>query len=223
MSDSDLKKEWKKWHPKKIFLNNSEKKHNVFWNTSALKETDFSTEKKDELNHKFKNSNRLQKESCHDNKLSFLNIQRQLEEKEKKYALLNNKLRNLCSSFESTMSFFEKTLSSRLLKTILMVASYIVGEKFSINESVLLERVKKIVDNDNFFLKQPKLVVHPGNKQILEKILKQPIHSKWELVFDKSIDINSFKILSEQSNIDGTIHARWKEIYRIILEKEKEN
>lgn len=218
MSDADLKKTWKKWHPEEIFLNNSEKKYNVFWNTSVLKETDFSTEKKDELDRKFKQLNKLQKQSFNDESC-FLNIKKELEEKKRKYVLLNDKLKNLCLSFESEISLFEKTLSSRLLKTILMVSSYIVGENFLINESVLLEKVKKIVKNDNFFLKKPKLVVHPSNKKMLEEILKKSVDNKWELVFNNSIDINSFKILSEQSNIDGTIYARWKEVYRVILEE----
>lgn len=112
-------------------------------------------------------------------------------------------------------------LFSRLLKTILIVSSYIVGEKFLINESILLKKINKIIKNDDFFLKKPQLIIHPNNKKILEKVLKQSKNNKWELVCNKSIDINSFKIHSEQSDIDATIYARWKEVYRIILGEEE--
>ncbi|QCI18067.1 flagellar assembly protein FliH [Buchnera aphidicola (Aphis nasturtii)] len=221
MSDLDLKKDWKKWYPEEIFLNNSANNYNVFWNKSFLKETDFYTVKKNELNNKHKQSNEPKKISFNNDESYFLNIKKNLEEKKQKYISLNNTLQDLCLHFESTISLFEKTLFSRLLKTILIVSSYIAGEKILINESVLLKKVNKIIKNDNFFLKKPKLVIHPSNKKILEKILKKSIDNKWELVCNQSIDINSFKILSEQSNIDATIYARWKEVYRVFLEEEE--
>ncbi|KAF0740972.1 ATP synthase subunit beta, mitochondrial [Aphis craccivora] len=119
----------------------------------------------------------------------YLKLKNNLEEKENEYTLLNHKLRDLCSNFESAISLFEETLFSRLLKTVLIVAS------------------------DNFFLKKPQLVIHPNNKKILEKLLKQSKNNKWELICNKTIDPNSFKIHSEQSDIDATIYARWKEVY----------
>ncbi|QIQ41131.1 MAG: flagellar assembly protein FliH [Buchnera aphidicola (Aphis urticata)] len=219
MSDLDLKKDWKKWYPEEIFLNNSANNYNVLWNRSFLKETDFYTVKKNE--NKYKQSNEPKKISLNNDKSYCLNIKKNLKEKKQKYIALNNTLQDLCLHLESEISLFEKTLSSRLLKTILIVSSYIVGETILINESVLLKKVNKIIKNNNFFLKKPQLVIHPSNKKILEKILKKSIDNKLELVCNKSIDINSFKILSEQSNIDATIYARWKAVYRVFLEEEE--
>ncbi|QCI16341.1 flagellar assembly protein FliH [Buchnera aphidicola (Aphis craccivora)] len=219
MSNLDLKKEWKKWNPEKIFLNNSKKNYDFFRDIEILKETDFSTLKKNKLTNEFKQLDKIKKKSFN-NELDYLKLKNNLEEKENEYTLLNHKLRDLCSNFESAISLFEETLFSRLLKTVLIVASYIVGEKFLINESILLKKIKKIIKSDNFFLKKPQLVIHPNNKKILEKLLKQSKNNKWELICNKTIDPNSFKIHSEQSDIDATIYARWKEVYRIILEEE---
>ncbi|QCI18639.1 FliH/SctL family protein [Buchnera aphidicola] len=220
MSNLDVKKDWKKWYPEEISLNHPKKNYNVFWNISTLKESDFYVIKKPKLNHKFKESNQI-KDNFFKNESYLLNIKKNLIEKEKKYVLLNKNLKDLCVNFESTITLFEKTLFSRLLKTTLIICSYIIGEKISINESSLLKKVNKIVKNDDFFLKKPKLVIHPSNKKIFEKILKQSINNKWEFIYSENIDINGFKIQSENSNIDSTINARWKEVYRMILEEEK--
>ncbi|QCI16912.1 flagellar assembly protein FliH [Buchnera aphidicola (Aphis helianthi)] len=220
MSNLNVKKEWKKWYPEKIVLNNPKKNHNIFWNKNVLKETDFYIIKKNELINQLKNSDEFEQNSFN-SKSDFLKIKKNLKEKEKKYILLNSKLQDLCINFESTIAVFEKTLFSRLLKTVLIISSYIIGEKFLINKSILLKKINKIIKDDKFFLNKPRLVIHPSNKKILEKILKQSINNKWELVCNKSIDINSFKIESDNSNIDSTIYSRWKEVYRVILKEEE--
>ncbi|QFQ32817.1 flagellar assembly protein FliH [Buchnera aphidicola (Aphis fabae)] len=221
MSNLNLKKVWEKWSPEEIFLNNSKKNYDFFSDTRLLKETDFSAVKQNKLTNEFKQSDQIKRKVFKNEESYYLNIKKNLEEKEKEYISLNEKLKNLCVNFESTISIFEKMLFSRLLKTILIVSSYIVGEKFLINESILLKKINKIIKNDDFFLKKPQLIIHPNNKKILEKVLKQSKNNKWELVCNKSIDINSFKIHSEQSDIDATIYARWKEVYRIILGEEE--
>lgn len=219
MSNLDMKNKWEKWHPKKVFLNNSKKKYYFFQDIGFLNETDFCTINKNKPNKPIKKLNELEQEL--NEKKYFLNIKKKLEDKEKEFNSLNDKLKNLCVDFESQIYLFEKTLFSRLLKTILIISSYIIGENVSINESILLKKVKKIIKDDNFFLNKLQLLIHPSNQQILEKILKKSKNNKWELVYNKNIDINSFKIQSENNDIDATIYARWKEVYRIILEEEE--
>lgn len=223
MSNLDAKKDWEIWHPEEIYLNDSKKNYDFFWNTIFFKEVDLFHAKQHESDNELKKIDVIKQKSCNNEKLNFLNIQKNLEIKEKKYILLNNKLQDLCVNFESTIALFEKTLFSRLLKTILIISSYVIGEKFLINEDILLKKIKKIIKSDNFFLKKPQLVIHPSNKKILEKILKKRLNKTWELVCNKSIDINSFKIYSEQSDIDATLYARWKEVYRLILEEAEEH
>ncbi|WP_348769474.1 FliH/SctL family protein [Buchnera aphidicola] len=214
----DKKNEWKKWYPEEVFLRNVTKNYNVFWNRMLLKETDFFSAKK---NNQLKQSVELQAKTINDDKSYFLNIKKKLKEEEEKYIVLNNDLKNLCLNFESSLLLFEKTLLSRLLKTVLIVSSYIIGEKISINEPILLKKINQIIKSNNLFLKKPQLIVHPTNKKILEKFLKKSKNNKWELVLDKNVEINSFKIQSDYNNIDATIYARWKEVYRVILEEEK--
>ncbi|CAL4318712.1 Flagellar assembly protein FliH [Buchnera aphidicola (Protaphis terricola)] len=222
MSNLDKKKQWEKWYPEEVLLNDSKKNNFLFWNSNILKETDFYVKKNPQENNKFvtvsKKSDKIEDPIFSD---QLLNLKKNLQEKEKEFTILNHKLERLCLNFENTITIFEKMLFSRLLKTILIISSYIIGEKISIKKTVLLNKINKIIENKNFFLKKPKLIVHPINQKIIEKLLKKS-NKKWELVFDQNIDINSFKIQSENGDIDATIFSRWREVSNIIFQEEKD-
>jgi flagellar assembly protein FliH len=216
----DIKKNWKPWYPEEIFLKKSKNNKTYFWNSYKLTEKDFFTniENKKNLN-KLKTVDKL-KNAYFNEEAYNLGFQNGLKEKEKKYISFTHNLDQLLSNFNVSISLFDKMLFTRLLKTVLIISSYIIGKKIEIDESILLKNIKKIMNNDSFFLKKKQLIVHPNNKEILEKIINNSIHKdKWELCYDNNIDINGCKIRSENGDIDNTIDARWKELCRLVSEE----
>jgi len=214
---SDKVKKWKLWYPEEIFLKKSKKNKNYFWNISHLKEQDFcnNINKSYDLVKKNDDLKELKKEIYN---YGFQDGFKKSEEKND--TLLRHKLNKLLSNINTASILFEKMLFKRLLKTILIISSYIIGKNLEINESLLLKQVKKIIDKDTFFLKKKQLIIHPNNKKILEKILQNSIcKDNWELCYDGKIDINGFKIRSENGDIDNTIDARWKELCRLVSEE----
>lgn len=55
--------------------------------------------------------------------------------------------------FEKSFSIFQNTLSSRLLKIVLIVTSYVIGKKTDANESFLIKHIKKLFKKMVFFKK----------------------------------------------------------------------
>ncbi|AAM67639.1 flagellar assembly protein FliH [Buchnera aphidicola] len=220
MSNIDVKQNWKRWYPEEIFLKNSKNKKKYFWNLYKLTQQDFFTN-----NENKKNSNKLKKTDelkDYPSKEEAYNLafKSGIEKKEEKKILFNDNLNKLLSNFEAAISLFDQMLFTRLLKTILIISSYIVGKNIKMDELILLKNVKKIINNDSFFLKKKQLIIHPNNKKFLEKIIKNSVYSdKWELCYDVNIDINGCKIRSENGDIDNTIEARWKELCRLVSEE----
>lgn len=222
-SNSDVEKIWKLWYPKEIFLKKPENKKNFFSNFNDFTKNNLFVEIKEKKDfNKLKKKNEVKSISFDKKyKESYnLGFQDGIKKKEKENILLHHKLNTLFSNFDISISLFDKMLFTRLLKTILIISSYVVGKNIKFDKSILLKKIKKIMDNDSFFLKKKQLIVHPNNKKILDKIIQNSIHSnRLELYYDDKIDINGFKIRSENGDIDNTIEARWKEICRLISEE----
>lgn len=220
MFDTDVQRKWKKWYPQEIALKKNENVDNVLYDLGFLTKKDFHIIKKfkndQNENNQMKN---ISNESTDKNlyKLGFQDgFQKQIENNK----FLKNKLNILCKSLDHAIYEFEKILFSRLLKTALIFSSYIIGEKIDIDKSILSEKIRNTI-NSNTFLIKPKLFIHPNNKKILEKILVDSLSSyKFQLVYSTDIDINGFKIQSENSNLENTINARYKELSRLIYSEE---
>ncbi|AYN24433.1 flagellar assembly protein FliH [Buchnera aphidicola] len=220
MSNLDIKKNWEKWYPEEIFLKNAKNNNIYYWNLYKLTEKDFFTDVKNKINlNKSNKKNELKNASCNEEACN-LDFQDSIKKKEENNVLFNRNLDKFLSNFDACISLFEKMLFTRLLKTVLIISSYIIGKNIKFDESILLKNIKEIVKNDSFFLKKKQLIVHPNNKKILEKTVKNSIHKdKWELCYDSNIDINGCKIRSENGDIDNTIDARWKALCRLISEE----
>lgn len=219
MSNTDIKKNWKPWYPEEIFLKKLNKNYSYFWNLQNLTEEDFHLENENKKNcKKIKKIDKLEISSLK-KEMYNSSFQDNIKKKEQNILLTNN-FDKLLSSFDASISLFEEMLFTRLLKTILIISSYVIGKEIKIDKSILLKNIKKIIHEDNFFLEKKKLIVHPNNKKILEKIIKNSIHSdKWELYYDNNIDVNGCKIRSENGGIDNTIKARWNELCRLVSEE----
>ncbi|CAL4318742.1 FliH/SctL family protein [Buchnera aphidicola] len=219
-SNADIKKIWKLWYPKETFLKKSKNNKIFFSNLHGLTEKDFCIDLKDK-----KNFDQLEKKneikSCSFNKESYnLGFSDGIKKQEEKNIILDHKLNALFLKFDVAISLFDKMLYTRLLKTVLIISSYVIGKNIKFDKSILLKKIKNIMNNDNFFLKKTQLIIHPNNKKILKKIIENSVHSnKLELYYDDSIDINGCKIRSENGDVDNTIDARWKEICRLVSEE----
>ena len=96
-----------------------------------------------------------------------------LDAKEK--IILDHKLNELFLNFDVAISLFDKILFTRLIKTVLIISSYVIGKNIKFDKSILLKKIKKIMDNDHFFLKKIQLIVHPNNKEIVKKIIENSV------------------------------------------------
>lgn len=215
MSNLNLKKTWVTWFPQEVFLKNIENNKITLFDFYKIKQEDFYVK-----NHE----NNIQTESKIDEKKIEIYekaFKKGFLEGQLAHDIITQKLNNLCLSFENDISNFEHQLYSELLKIVLKISSYIIGKKIDVDQSMLINYIQKIINEHGSFLKNPKLIVHPDNKILIENTFKQFIKNyHWRFEYDNSIDLNSCKVTSENSYIDATVNARWQELYRLIFSEE---
>jgi flagellar assembly protein FliH len=221
MTNSILEAHWKPWHPEKIFLKEDKRDLRILCYLDKVTEKDFFTNliKQDKENQSNKNKEfKIDLTKTEGYQVGF---QKGLLESKEENIFLEKKISNLLLNFENSFSIFEGALYSRILKIVLKISSYVIGKKIDIDESILLQNIKKIIDKDGVFLKKPQLIVHPQNKTLIEKSLKSFVNSyKWTLLYDENIDLNGCKIKSENGDMDATVDSRWQELCRLICSQE---
>ncbi|QCI24183.1 flagellar assembly protein FliH [Buchnera aphidicola (Muscaphis stroyani)] len=209
MPDKNLEKNWTRWHPEKINFTEKEiKNKNIKLKCAEKKDHQFNKLNDIDIN--------LLKEESYN-----IGFQKGLLTCKEQNNLLNNKIHDLFIDFESSLSIFEDALISRVFKIIFKVSAYVIGKEPDIRESVLLKYLKKVIEKEGIFLKKPQLFIHPDNKELVEKIFKKSLNIyKWNLFYDKNIDLNGCQVRSESGYIDATIDSRWKELCRLIYSEE---
>jgi len=222
MSDIQLKKKWIKWYPKAIYLKNSQDTKLNLSNSNQFLEKDFcDASHQESLNKKNHNTESkvidlIKTQSYQDGfNTGFAKA------KQEDNLILKEKLNTFFLEFEKSISMFEKKLYPQILQTVLTVSSYIIGKKDNVDQSILMQYIKRIMNKEIMYLKKPNLIIHPNNKILTEKVFKDflQIH-QWNLIYDDSVDLNSYKIKSESGGVDATSNARWNELYRFICSEE---
>ncbi|WAI11844.1 MAG: FliH/SctL family protein [Buchnera aphidicola (Macrosiphum albifrons)] len=219
MPNSILEKKWTRWYPKKIFLKSTNKNKKILFHSNEFKKEDFLIESKNQNNFivdKKEVEIDLKKTKAYE-----IGFKKGFLQAQEENILLKNKLNSLFLDFENALSIFENALCSQLLKTVLKIASYVIGKNIDIDKSVLINSIKNIINKDGIFLKKPQLIIHPNNKKLIENTFKDFLNTyKWILVCDDSLDLNGCKVQSENVDIDATIDARWQELCRLIYSEE---
>ncbi|WP_422667534.1 FliH/SctL family protein [Buchnera aphidicola] len=229
MSKFIEKQYWKLWCPKKIFLKNTSKNSkNILYSTNIL-EKNLYTEIENEDNEKCKKNIQDSSKILYMNDIEIKNLKEKEYQKgftkgcEKNKIILQNKIKKIFIDFENSILSYDKLLFSYLLKVILTVSAYIIGKNINVNKDHVLSYIKKIIIQDDILLKKPRLIIHPQNKKLVEKFFLNCINTyDWKLVYDKNIDVNGCKVMSDSGDIDMTIDARWQELCRLVNSKEYE-
>ncbi|AEO08440.1 flagellar assembly protein FliH [Buchnera aphidicola str. Ak (Acyrthosiphon kondoi)] len=219
MPNSILEKKWTRWYPTKIFLKNTKKNKKVLFYSDRFIKEDFFIDLKNQKNYIIeKRELEIDLTKTKGYEAGFKKGLLQGKEEE---VLLKNKLNSLFLNFENALSIFENAICSQLLKTVLKISSYVIGKNIEVDELVLINYIKKIINKDGIFLKKSQIIIHPNNKALIEDIFKDFFKSyKWVIVCDNSIDLNGCQIKSESVDINATIDARWQEICRLIYLEE---
>ncbi|WAI18204.1 MAG: FliH/SctL family protein [Buchnera aphidicola (Acyrthosiphon caraganae)] len=219
MPNSILEKKWTRWYPTKIFLKNTKKNKKVLFYSDRFIKEDFFIDLKNQKNYIIeKRELEIDLTKTKGYEAGFKKGLLQGKEEE---VLLKNKLNSLFLNFENALSIFENAICSQLLKTVLKISSYVIGKNIDVDELVLINYIKKIINKDGIFLKKSQIIIHPNNKALIEDIFKDFFKSyKWVIVCDNSIDLNGCQIKSESVDINATIDARWQEICRLIYLEE---
>ncbi|QCI20232.1 flagellar assembly protein FliH [Buchnera aphidicola (Brachycaudus cardui)] len=216
-----LEKKWTRWYPKKIFFKNKKNNKKFLYSSDQYTQDDFYLDVHNKKQCHQDEKNNISTIDITTTKEYTIGFEKGLSEGVQENILLKNQLNNLLLDYEKSFSELEKILYSRVLKTVLIVSSYVIGHKTNIDELILLKSIKKTINKDGMFLKKPHLIIHSNNRLLIEKTFKNFLHTyKWKLVCDDNIDINSFKITSESSDIDVTVDARWQELCRLLYSEE---
>lgn len=222
MIDSSLEKQWQLWKPEKIFFKEAKKNSKILCSLDKFREEDFFIHLKNKNKENQNQKNRELKIDLKRTEAYKLGLKSGLLESTEKNILLEKKINDLLLDFENSFSIFESALYSRILKIVLKISSYVIGKTVDIDESMLLKNIKQIIDKDGIFLKKPQIIVHPNNKTLIEKTLKNFLNSyKWTLSYDDSVDLNSCKVKSENGDMDATVDGRWQELCRLVYSKEE--
>lgn len=220
MSNSQSQANWMTWYPQEIFLKHVKNEQMILVDLKKLHKKDFCTNIQQKDTHYNEHELQIKMEMISQKKYEEGFNQGILESK-LECDQLKNKLNGLCLAFENNFANYQNELYVELLKIVFKISSYVIGQEINIDKSILLNHIKKFVNENSYFLKKPRIIVHPENKILIENILKTFVHDcQWKLEYDKNIDLNGCRIISEDSCLDNTIKARWHELYRLIFSEE---
>ncbi|CAL4318551.1 Flagellar assembly protein FliH [Buchnera aphidicola (Eriosoma lanigerum)] len=235
MFNTIIKKKWKKWYPNELNKSNKQNTINSDLDISLQKndkDTDdqFSSQLHldDVINVDANqslidiNTNKNVNTNNAVNSVSCIEIEQEMEifkrEKEKFYVTIKDFL----DSFKYAIDMLDQSIANHLMEVVLKVTEKVINSSPVLEKEVLLNMIKKFLNQDIIFLKSLKLHIHPDNQLLVEEKFQTIFSSYgWKIICDQTVDINSCKFSSDEgSEFDGSILARFHAITRSLFNEE---
>ncbi|NIH16751.1 MAG: hypothetical protein G8D24_01640 [Buchnera aphidicola (Periphyllus lyropictus)] len=218
MSDSDFKKKWKLWNPKKLLKDQDKLK--IKNSDLNLNKNLFYNLKKNKYKNKFLKKNKYFKKNKELLEKSFK--KKKIQKKFLKYLKIKKKnqyiLRKILSEFKLSLDLLDSNISKKIACISLKIAARIIKSQPVIKKSILLFNVKKIL-RDNFDgLRKIKLFIHKEDKKLISKTFKKILlQYNCKIIIDNSVLPGGCRISFNKSFFNANIPFSWNEMCKLLF------
>ncbi|AEH39637.1 soluble component of the flagellar export system [Buchnera aphidicola (Cinara tujafilina)] len=220
MNNSIKKKNWKHWSPDS--LSSHHPKHILPQRLSIIKNTSINIDKQKKLTKK------MLKKYLKGYKIGFdqgyksgwfqgfNSITQSHFNNYEKY--LKIYFLNILKEFNKSIDDLDSKVELKILKIIVTISKIIFSKTLLINTTIILDKIKNIIQCIKNSLKNPKLFIHPLKRKLIEEKFGTLLKLyNWKLIDDMKININSCYILTDEGEVDATVERCWNEIESILL------
>ncbi|WP_075433665.1 FliH/SctL family protein [Buchnera aphidicola] len=135
---------------------------------------------------------------------------------EKHISLIYLQYASVLKKFKSAIYDFSSIFSQHLMRVVLNISKILIDDLFLINKSYLIKKIEHLVRQSRYAFQKLQLHVHPKNYHIINKNFGTLMGSYgWTIILDKNIDVNSYRVITEEGEVDSTLQSFWKNVHNI--------
>ncbi|ABJ90524.1 FliH/SctL family protein [Buchnera aphidicola] len=117
------------------------------------------------------------------------------------------------NQFKYAIKIFNNNFSKRLTKIIFCISKILIDDIYLKKKKFIITRIKKLTLNPKYILKKLQLHIHPNNYNFIKKEFGKLFYKyNWTIVLNDTLDINSYRIFTDDGEIDATIKSFWNQI-----------
>ncbi|VFP87870.1 Flagellar assembly protein FliH [Buchnera aphidicola (Cinara piceae)] len=122
---------------------------------------------------------------------------------------------DLLKKFRIAIYQFNSSFSKRLIRIVLHISKILVDDIFLVNKNYIIEKINKLIQKSQYIFNKLQLHVHPDNYNIIIKRFGILMNTYgWTVIKNKKMDINSYRIITSEGEVDSTIQSFWDRIYK---------
>lgn len=123
----------------------------------------------------------------------------------------------LAATYEAALREVEARMAADVLDLALLVARQVIRTGLAVRPELLLGVVSEALAMVPSHHGHPTLLLHPADAAILHEALGQQIaHTGWRIVEDAALQRGDCRVESANSELDGTLQARWTAVVETI-------
>lgn len=126
---------------------------------------------------------------------------------------------HILEEFQLMLDNLDRVIPSRLVQLSLTAVRSLLGRNITCDHSVLLEKIRQLLQQENIFGELAVLWINPEDIPLVQEMLGKTLEAMgWELRGDASILPGGCRLSSKEGEIDATINTRWQELCELSRE-----
>jgi len=122
-------------------------------------------------------------------------------------------LQMLLTNFSQNSNEMSETIADELLTLAITISKKMIAQAFTIKPELIVPIVREAMLQLPHTMKHPKLYLHPDDAKIMRAHLDDElIKENWSIREDDEITRGGCRIVTESSEINGTVEMRWQKI-----------
>ncbi|VFP81344.1 FliH/SctL family protein [Buchnera aphidicola] len=135
-----------------------------------------------------------------------------LESKDK---CIEMKYADLLNKFRIAIYQFNNNFSKRLIRIVLHISKILVDDIFLVNKNYIIKKIDKLIKTSHYIFNKLQLHVHPDNYNLIIKRFGVLMNTYgWIVIKNKKMNINDYRIITSEGEINASIQSFWDRIYR---------
>lgn len=127
---------------------------------------------------------------------------------------------NLLQAFQTAIDNLEKVIPSRLVQLALMAARATLGTHVAFDNSLLLEKIQSLLQQEPLFQGPAQLWVSADEFAAVQEQLSDVLAKhQWELRADEAILPGGCRITSAECELDATVSSSWQALCQLSREE----
>jgi len=125
----------------------------------------------------------------------------------------------LMQTLQNELNQIDQQIAQSLLDLSLEIAKKMVHTTIRVNPEVILHIVSEAIGNLPHFNQNAHLILHPDDAELVRKQMGEHLtQAGWKIFSDAKIQRGGCRVETANSQIDGSLEARWKRIVASIGE-----